>query len=357
MTFLVLEDGIPCSSAQLEAMLDRELLISHNLNSPYAAMDIRVATADGKPAIICTPVPTTHNAILLFFQKIIIACGGGNLHAGDLPVTLTVDMPKGTEAQGTLTLIGNPIPYLTALLIILGILILLFLFFFMNAKTRRLYKGVIWTFTMTSVDESPYTAALSTAPKAIGWGWKAVLFKPKTEKYNIEGLLFEAIPQKTDHNVSIAGPKTRRSLFGWKRQHPSVEIEIGKSSYCYSSKIGNTAKLFLSTIRSSTRPVTLVLGEEGLPVGIETEFFADSNRIGPDPNKETSGQDSKIPPFGIQLGAYMIYHKQEMEGLSPTYTVWVYEAYAKEAAEEKLKIKQGAPKHKRQRTAKKPRFR
>ncbi len=359
VTFLVLEDGVPCSSAQLEAMLDRELLISHALNSPYAVMDIRVATVDGKPVIVCTPVSATQSSILLFFQKMIIACGGGNLHAGDLPITLTVDMPKGAEAQGTLTLIGNPTPYLIVLLIILAVLALLFLFFFMNAKTKRLYKGVLWSFTLNSVDDSPYTASRSTAPRSIGWGWKAVLFKPKKEKHTIEGLLFQADLQRTEHNMRIAGPKTRRSLFGWKRQHPNVVIEAKKAPYCYSSKIGKTAKLFLSAIRNGNRPITLVLGEEGLPVKIESEFFADSNRIGPDPNRADAGnrQDSETCTHNIQLGSYMIYYKQETESLAPSYTVCVYEAYAKESPGKKLKIKQGTPKHKSKRIAKKSKFR
>ena len=230
VTFLVLEDGIPCPSAQLEAMLDREIQISTDFNSRYGRLDIRVDHFEGKPAIICTPASTTNSRLIYFFHKLAISTGLTGLNAPELQVELRVDMPKGDSASGTLDLVGIGTAYLVTLLVILGLLLLIFLFFFMNGKSRRLKKGTVWSFTLSpDADGSGRYTACKIGSSAIGDGWYCVIVAPRNEEHKMAcangTVIFKAEPQKTKGGARIAAPKKDRSLFGWHRQNPMVYVK------------------------------------------------------------------------------------------------------------------------------------
>ena len=259
VTFLISEDRNPCTAAQLEAMLGREIQITHDLESRYAEMEIQISTYNGKPAIVCKPVYTTRNSIVRYFYKLIISTYLSDFNMSELYVELKVEMPKGDTDSGILDLYNsNPAPFWIPFLIVLFILTMLFLFFFMNAKSRRLKKGSLWRFVLTPSPngDGKYTAGKDGAFVRIGKGWFLTFLAPvlekRTMKCNEQTVIFRAEQQKTRRGTTIVSPNKKTSFFGRHRQNPMVYVnsDYAQNYYCCEVAENETARNILSMIKN-----------------------------------------------------------------------------------------------------------
>lgn len=187
--FIVYEDGVPCSATQLEAMLNRQLLVSTDLSSPFAELDVSVAGVNGKAALFCAPKSSTNSSIIRYFHRVLTSIGIGGLARDSFQISLKVDMLHGTEAAGELDLVGYDLVPLISLIIILVILTLIAMFVLANLRAVRLRPGILWSFE-ASAGIAGYNIAL-TSEKKVGMGIRLMLF-PADEKLYFSGLKFYA---------------------------------------------------------------------------------------------------------------------------------------------------------------------
>ena len=342
--FIIYEDGIPCTPAQLEAMLDRQLQITSGLNSSFAKLDVTIGVAAGKPAIICTPTSTTSNGLLLFFRRVLISTGLTGLNRGQLRIDLKVDMPHGDEASGVLDLTGYRVIYLIVFLAFLALLLLVFFFIFANCRARRLMRGSIWTFTMQQDAAGALSATPSGVSEAIGWGWKPMLLIPRDETHSISGVQFRASPPKTKHKHTIHLPNSSRrntSPFRFKRQHPLVVVEGTEQElqrYYYADVSDTVAPLLnqiraggAQALRAGNRRVTersFFLGNSRLLDDVAPKVGVSSRTVGSAAVTSKPSSAKRTATKQLSTGKGMIYTVSKGERFT-NYTVWVYEAFSR----------------------------
>ena len=308
VSFIIYEDGIPCGAAQLEAMLDRELIVTHDLESHYAKMDVQIGTANGKPAVVCTPTSSSRSGFVNFFRRFPISLGVTGLNRESITVGLTVEMPHGDSGEGVLKLTGYRVIYLAILIVLAALLVLAGMFIFANLKAARLKKGIIWQFTLRN-DGSIGTVRANKIGNAqqIGWGWKPMLGVPVNESITVGTVKFEAKP-----------PQGRRK--GFIRVQPTVTIKEknpAELQLYYRSDVSDVAAKLLREIKRD-RPVTLKDGDQPISA---SEFFSVENKIADETDEQTAS-------CHIAKGNAMIYKI----GATGDYTVWVYEAAKRETA-------------------------
>ena len=341
VSFIVYEDGVPCSSAQLEAMLGRQLILSDDLASRFAEVKVQIGMANGKPAIVCTPTSTTSSGLRIFFRRILIAVGTTGLNRDQIQISLTADMPHGDSGAGALRLTGYRVIYLIILLAFLAILVLIALFIFANVKALRLIRGNIWTFTMRNDDSVGGLRANKIGTSTpIGWGWKPMLLVPVDETHLVNNVRFEA-----RKGPARRTQKKPASLLGFRRVHPTVLIKGTASevdSY-YRSDVSGIAAPLLRQIKGGSS-ISLVSGE--MPLDASTFFSyvakisdtpADTGAVSAPVKGKKGKKRSAAKPIqsmlsGSKYASYKITENMAMvyrvtgSGENERYTVWVYEA-------------------------------
>lgn len=212
--FIVYEDDVPCTPAQLEAMLGRQILVTTSLSSPFVDMDVSIGEVNGKTALICVPTSSTRSTILRFFHYVCISSGIGGLAKDSFDIFLKVDMVHGTEEVGTLHLIGYKTSYLIIFVVFLLCLILILMLSVSNLRAVRMKKGKIWYFCVQQSccdeDVSYHIAAVSECRTGMG---ARLMLIPRNERHYFKGLLFIAKPnirrarclQHTYPEVTVAG--------------------------------------------------------------------------------------------------------------------------------------------------------
>ncbi len=391
ITFLISEDGNPCTAAQMEAMLGREIQIIHDLDSRYAEMEIRIDTYNGKPAIVCKPVYTTGNSIVRYFYKLIISTYLSDFNMSELPVEIKVEMPKGDTGSGILDLYNsNPAPIWIPFLIVLITLTLIFLFFYMNAKSRRLKKGHLWRFVLTPSPngDGKYTASKDGTSVRIGKGWFFTFFAPIFEKHtmkcNEQTIIFRAEPQKTRKGATIATPSKKSSFFGWNRQNPMVYVnsEYARNYYCCEVAESDTARDILGMIKSQSyysledengyglnpqevlfsysTPLLRQEAEDGLTFVHQAESYSGHRATGSIPSSKkkkkclfgshkkalSQTEDASYASCQIKTELGIVYYEKQGDGnnSNSVYTVIVYDAYRERSKNKKSSVKR--PTHK-----------
>ena len=193
VSFVVYEDGVPCTAAQLEAMMDRQLFVTTDLSSPFVKMEISIGTADGKPAIICTPVSSTTSGFVRYFHHVMTSVGIGGLARDDFAITLKVDMLHGAEDSGSLDLIGYNLVPLIIFLVFLAICVLIAMFIIANMRADRIKPGILWSFEITTPANTaiPRYRVESLTEKRVGMGIRFMLL-PRSEKHSFRGVKFSA---------------------------------------------------------------------------------------------------------------------------------------------------------------------
>ena len=319
VAFIIYEDGVPCPAAQLEAMMDRQILIEHNLSSSFAAMDVRIGTVNGKTAIVCTPTSTTKSGFKLFFQRLWMSIPFIGSLQGEIKVDLTIDMPKGDSASGTLDLVGSGVIYWIILLIFAGLIFLICGFIVGNVKSLRLKKGVVWRFDLRfGSAKNCYNATRVGGSTQLGWGWQPRLYIPIDESRGVDDFTFFA-----NRDGSRQRRRERRKGFGFKRKNPTVKIKgtPGDIQNLYiSDGISPTARAFLDSILSGDP--TDLLDADGIAIDLDDFFGYPQNAaeeiVIPEGAKEVSY--SKL----LRGESAMIIRVHETRNATEYY-VWVYQ--------------------------------
>lgn len=151
VSFAVYADGAPCSAEQLRALVGSGVItVTTGPEIKTVHTEILAGTVNGDNGLRCTPKWTSKSGIGRLFAKVGAAFGA--VPEGPLTVTLTVDMPKGDEGSGTLTLYMNEsdrIFIFTVLLILLAVLAVIGWLLWCNIQMIRLYPGRIIRYTLT----------------------------------------------------------------------------------------------------------------------------------------------------------------------------------------------------------------
>lgn len=343
VSFIVYEDGVPCSSSQLESMLGRQIIVSHELSSSLARMSVKVDMANGKPAIVCTPTSSTRSGLLIFFHRILISTGMTGLNTDTIPIKLTVDMPHGDEGSGELNLVGYRIIYLIILIVFLAVVTLVGMYLFANLKALRLFKGSIWTLNVRNDDSLGGLRAIKVGSiTRVGWGWKPMLLFPINEAHTVNKVRFEASSDTAKKMMH----KKKASIFGFHRMHPTVVISgtPAELETYYRADVTKVAASLLEQVKSGAS-VALMKGDVPLNAAA---FFACQAKIAdgsmgnaaaatPTSGKKTgkkkgSDKSSQPPIFGNRQARFKISQNMCMvfqimaTGDNESYRVWVYEA-------------------------------
>lgn len=218
VSFVVYEDGVPCSAEQLEGMLaSGYLTISTDLASRFVRIARTTGLSGGSPALICTPVSSTKNPIIRFFRHMLISFGVGGLARDDFEITAKVDMLHGAEASGRLDLVGyNPI-YPIIAIGILALIVLSLMVFIANGKAIRMKKGRIWSFEVTERTNALGDTIYSiNAVSSVSVGKTRFMLLPVNESLPFQGLTFSAAASKQ---------QTGRKQSKWFR-HSNPEARI-----------------------------------------------------------------------------------------------------------------------------------
>lgn len=330
VSFIIYEDGVPCGASQLEAMLGRELIVTHDMDKHYVKVDTQIGIVDGKPAVVCTPTSTSGSGLINFFRRFPIALNG--VKNGEARINMLVEMPHGDSGEGVLNVQGDGLPYILILIALAVVLFFVGLFIFNNLRAARLYKAKVWRFTMRYDESEGGVKAnrIAGTGASFGWGWRWMPLYPKNECHSVGKLRFEAVPTKRGRR------RGSKDSSGFKRCHPTVILTGTRAEVekFYRAEVYGVAEEKLEEIRKANG-VAVTLMNDDCPMGVEEIFFGAAPMA-----EELFDDDSKkhseiTVSHSISAGKELIY---EESGGDPTvYNVWVYEAKKSSEATAKRK--------------------
>ena len=363
VSFIVYEDGVPCTPSQLESMLERQLIVSSSPEEPHVKIDVQIGTVKGKTALICTPHDSTRSWIALLFRHELMSFGLTGPHKGPFKICLQVDMPHGDADMGELELTGDRPLYWIISLIILGILVIIGIVILDNVKAFRLKKGTIWTFSMRyDEDAGCYQASRNGGSTATGWGWKPMFPVPIDESHVINNVHFVAARNQGRRKRRR---NKERTFLSFIRQHPMVVLkahQVHNLGLFYHSDISPDVAELLKKIGSEgaaeLRNGPEVYDEESFfsckaqIANVDPTFQMESNEIQSDTptvsaaKKRRRGRKRKSPKakavlqkvetvgqtatYQISSNSAMIYKKSRDEA-NADIMVWVYQAREKQS--------------------------
>ncbi len=194
--FRVYMDGQLCTAAQLQEMVDNQVLTAEaDRSDALLSLVVTVDELDGAPVVLCTPTSGAKGHIAAFWQRIPIAYGG--IGAGEMTITLTVDQPKGAEGLGTLQLYGSllwRIFYLVLPWLILLAAAVIGMLIYSNLRMPRFKNGVLTHVELTLATAGQYAVGIAETAPTHSRRFYLNKLLPLPQRITFKGITFEARP-------------------------------------------------------------------------------------------------------------------------------------------------------------------